>query len=84
MTLRKVKVKAWDLNFLIYHVQVCQNLPWKAHENRPSSFRDTAADKQTNKQTNRQTDKPTKPYIDRSAVYNYISDRKFTFSAMKF
>ena len=27
-------------------------------------------DKQTNKQTNKQTDKPTKPYVDRHAVYN--------------
>ena len=28
--------------------------------------------RQTNKQTNKQTDKPTKPYIDRSAVYNNV------------
>ena len=36
--------------------------------------------KQTNKQTNRQTDKPTKPYIDRAAVYNNAVIKYFFFS----
>ena len=74
MTLTLLKVTATNLNFLFYRVQICKNLSWKAHENRPSSFRDTAADRQTNKQTHKHTDKPTETYIDRAAVYKNIAN----------